>query len=66
MAKAPVKQNQREKNIARIIIEAEYEIDSNSLVDVMMNIQNAIEELQSYGYVTKAKLSVPATEMDLV
>lgn len=66
IADAAARQNQREKNIARVSIEAEFEIDSNSLADIMMNIQNAIEELTSYGYVTKATLSVPATEMDLV
>lgn len=65
-ANGSAKKTQREKKIARVSIEAEYEMDANSLADIMMNIQNAIEELTSYGYVTKATLSVPATEMDLI
>lgn len=59
------KATQREKNMARVAIDAEFEVDSNSIDDIMQVVRNAIEELNSYGYVTKAKLSIPATELDL-
>lgn len=65
IAEAAKKQNQRDKKLAKIIIEAEFETDSVDVVDIIMNCRNAIEELSAYGFVTSAKLSVPASEMDL-
>lgn len=64
MAKAP-KINPREKKIARAFIEVEFEIDSADMIDIIATCRNAMEELNSLGYVTKAKLNVPSTEMDL-
>lgn len=55
----------REAKIARVIIEAEFEVDSVDITDIMINVRNAVEELQAYGYVKSAKLNMPATEVDL-
>lgn len=51
--------------VVTLKIEAEFELGDNELSDIMDNIRNAIEELNNFGYVHTAKLSVPATEMDL-
>lgn len=64
MAKAP-KTNPREAKLARVVIEAEFEVDSNDVMDIISACRNAIEELAAYGHVTSAKLNVPASEMDL-
>jgi hypothetical protein len=64
MAKAP-KTNPRETKLARVVIEAEFEVDSNDVMDIISTCRNAVEELNAYGYVTSAKLNVPASEMDL-
>jgi hypothetical protein len=60
MAKAPVK-----KNVATFVVEVEFEVDSTSLSDIMNSIDCAQEELRAYGYIKSAKLTIPATEMDL-
>lgn len=65
IAEAAKKQNQREKKIARVTITAEFEVDSVDVIDIISTCRNATEELSAYGYVTSAKLSVPASEMDL-
>ena len=65
MAKAP-KTNPRETKLARVVIEAEFEVDSVELSDVLDDIRAAVEQLQcNGGYVTKAEVSLPATKMDL-
>ena len=65
MAKNKEKAAARESKIARVLIEAEFEVDSVDITDIMINIRNAVEELQAYGYVKSAKLNMPATEVDL-
>ena len=60
------KANSRDKKIARVIIEAEFEVDTIDVIDIIQTCRNAVEELQAYGYVTNTKLTVPATEMDLL
>lgn len=66
IAAAAKKQNQRDAKLARIVIEAEFETDSSDISLVMDDVRAAIEQLECNGCViiTKAKLSLPATEMD--
>lgn len=63
--KVKLDEKKSEKKIARAFIEVEFEIDSADVVDIIATCRNAMEELNSLGYVTKAKLNVPSTEMDL-
>lgn len=58
------KKNERANKLARVLIEAEFEIDSVNLEDVMMTVRNAIEELQAYGYVNRAYVDVPQTRIE--
>ena len=55
-----------EKKVAKLVIEAEFEMDlPDYLPDILQVVDNAVSELKSYGCVSKAKLSLPATEMDM-
>jgi len=65
-ANGSAKKNPREAKLARIVIEAEFETDGSDISIVMDDVRAAIEQLECNGCViiTRAKLSLPATEMD--
>ena len=51
---------------AVLTLEAEFDVMNVNISDISDAIQNAVEALQSLGWVNHAKLKVPATEMDML
>lgn len=53
--------------IGKIIIEAEFDInDGNDLTNVMDHVQSAMDDITCIGYITYAKVDIPAVSAVLV
>lgn len=58
-------QTASEKRMAKLVIEVEFHMEYCGITDITDTVRTAIDELGGYGTVTKANLSLPATEMDM-
>jgi hypothetical protein len=54
-----------EKKMAKLVMEVEFDMEYVGVTDITDAVRSAVDELNGYGAVTKAKLTLPATEMDM-